>query len=616
MNRFFDRSNICQTAALLLAALLLGCMMYLASVQVYAENADANTDEIISVTDEEPDETEKTENPADKEDEKTVDDAGENDGSSSRQDSEEDNAGPKESEIKADEPAAGYSASEAADGLRCTYDGVLQRNILLAVEHFDGSYTVVSPGTKNSIIYSFDKNGIGRVLRGKTVASVSYKDTANDYYIIDGVISTENAAEYVTAGGLLYKVDPDGSATLFSGVMSGKNRPQSPTDEELHVIGMSGIDGTDSIYAPRAYCTGSRNEEFRADESAGTEGIYCDRLYQDGKLHTSDKTAYMFIEGYAYEVYKKGAVLRYKDPDSSGEIQIAADGFCYNVIAGTGKIASGYTGVFENYYYNNAALGTASDTYYITFNDLLYQVSTDGSAAPFTGTYNGEDYYNGEKGFTGWKTENGSRYYYIAGKKATGWNRIDGNYYYFDTSGVMQADAIVGSSSSGYYYVDDTGIRITDSVVQQAVDFVIAHGGTGTSEAKLKNCYNYMYKNFPYKRDYGIPDETNMADKAKILFTEEKGNCFCFASAFAYVAKTLGFDARAVTGRVVAAAGGTTPHGWTPIKISGTWYIFDVELQTQSSTDFYKKTKHPWGATAEHTYELIITNGKVNWVEV
>ena len=45
-----------------------------------------------------------------------------------------------------------------------------------------------------------------------------------------------------------------------------------------------------------------------------------------------------------------------------------------------------------------------------------------------------------------------------------------------------------------------------------------------------------------------------------------------------------------ITGQVKARRGGTTPHGWTEVKMGDTWYIFDTELQDALGGNYYKKT--------------------------
>jgi glucan-binding YG repeat protein len=101
---------------------------------------------------------------------------------------------------------------------------------------------------------------------------------------------------------------------------------------------------------------------------------------------------------------------------------------------------------------------------------------------------------------------------------------------------------------------------------------------------KLRACYNWYKKN---KVSY----RTNKEDPLKLsgnswitryateLFEDNRGNCYRHASSFAYIASVLGYEPKIVVGKVQAAAGGMTAHGWVEITIKGTPYIFDERLQ-------------------------------------
>lgn len=69
-----------------------------------------------------------------------------------------------------------------------------------------------------------------------------------------------------------------------------------------------------------------------------------------------------------------------------------------------------------------------------------------------------------------------------------------------------------------------------------------------------------------------------------------RGNCFCFAAAFAGAAKALGYDARYIEGRVGMARGGTGPHGWVEVVINGTTYVCDPDGEYELGRNFYMVT--------------------------
>ncbi len=219
---------------------------------------------------------------------------------------------------------------------------------------------------------------------------------------------------------------------------------------------------------------------------------------------------------------------------------------------------------------------------------------------------------------TGWKTISSKKYYFASnGKMTTGWKSISGKYYYFNSSGVLQTNKIVGSKSNGYYYVDSSGVRVTSDEITYAVEFVMAHSDSSDSAAtRLKDCYNYLWKNYPYNRTYETPDASTMSDEAVAIFKNGYGNCYKYAAAFACIAKVLGYESRVCVGKISARSGGMTPHGWTEVKVNGSWYLCDPDMQMNyPSRNVYLVTEsaYPYNHTVTTKYTLTISEGKVTW---
>lgn len=98
----------------------------------------------------------------------------------------------------------------------------------------------------------------------------------------------------------------------------------------------------------------------------------------------------------------------------------------------------------------------------------------------------------------------------------------------------------------------------------------------------LRSCYNWVVNNMSYQ-SLGVPSlpsgYTSRSQWYAIkAFSEHRGNCYCYAAAFYYLAKNLGYNAEYVEGRVTAVGGGYTPHGW--VVINGA-YICDPEAQDE-----------------------------------
>lgn len=65
----------------------------------------------------------------------------------------------------------------------------------------------------------------------------------------------------------------------------------------------------------------------------------------------------------------------------------------------------------------------------------------------------------------------------------------------------------------------------------------------------------------------------------------------------------LGYDSYVQAGQCSARRGGYTPHSWVEIKMDGTTYVFDPELQfAGGAPDLYKKTYS--------TYPITVKKGK------
>lgn len=94
----------------------------------------------------------------------------------------------------------------------------------------------------------------------------------------------------------------------------------------------------------------------------------------------------------------------------------------------------------------------------------------------------------------------------------------------------------------------------------------------------LKEIYNHVKNDFSYlKRNYYDSGETGWdINEAITIFSTGKGNCYCYAGAFCYLARGLGYNARTWSGTI-----GTEdqPHAWTEITLDGEVYICDPEIE-------------------------------------
>lgn len=198
---------------------------------------------------------------------------------------------------------------------------------------------------------------------------------------------------------------------------------------------------------------------------------------------------------------------------------------------------------------------------------------------------------------TGMTVIDGKSYYlYPEGRIARGWTKIDDSWYFFYFDGAMAVNTAVDGidlGSDGKTVSEGGEIVPPENELREKVDSILLSIITPgmTEEEKISACYWYMANNFTYKRTYETPSGDWTGGFAMEIFTTGKGNCYRFASAFAYLLNELGYETKVITGKVGTRSGGTAPHGWTEVKIGGEWFVFDTELQyANKNKDYYWKT--------------------------
>ena len=197
-----------------------------------------------------------------------------------------------------------------------------------------------------------------------------------------------------------------------------------------------------------------------------------------------------------------------------------------------------------------------------------------------------------------YKTENGKRYYSAATeftyktKKAVGWLTINGKRYYYDKNG----DLVKNQYVDGYKLSSNGAMTDKSYKLYKKVRAVISEKTKGITdnEKKLKACFDYLSNNFSYLRDDSAFYDGWQIDYAYTILSTGKGNCYKFASAFAFIARELGYDASVIVGQVTSVSGGFIPHGWVEIKVDKNVYVYDPDLQMELgryyNVNFFKIT--------------------------
>lgn len=103
-----------------------------------------------------------------------------------------------------------------------------------------------------------------------------------------------------------------------------------------------------------------------------------------------------------------------------------------------------------------------------------------------------------------------------------------------------------------------------------------------TGATGLKRAFNYVaglrYGNSETSARTGSWTKWSVK-YANSMIDKGRGNCYQQAALFAWLAKGLGYDARACQGTYTGGSGKVSQHGWTEVKVSGKWVICDANNQ-------------------------------------
>lgn len=198
---------------------------------------------------------------------------------------------------------------------------------------------------------------------------------------------------------------------------------------------------------------------------------------------------------------------------------------------------------------------------------------------------NGKYYYFHRQGsmLTGWKKlEKGKSYFNKKGVRVTGVRKIDGKYYYFSKHGLMRTGTVRDGKVT--YYLDDKGrmearkkgtqyyrpngkamtqVKARDYDILLKAREILARITTPkmSKSQKLKTCFDWVIRH-PYVTRRGFTSQEGWpAIYADDIFSLGGGNCMSDASAFAYLARAIGYKEV----YVCADALFNSAHAWAEI---------------------------------------------------
>ena len=253
--------------------------------------------------------------------------------------------------------------------------------------------------------------------------------------------------------------------------------------------------------------------------------------YTDGQLDVY-QPGFVQIEDGVYHVSAAGSVI---DPYPAGMVKV--DGvLCHVSVTGSH---------FDNY-----------PAGFVTIDGKLYHVSKDGYAI--------DSYSAGE-------------------------HEIDGGLYYVQKDGSFLTNGSVGHLTFGADGRYTSGNAVLDSYVDQAL--AECTNSSMTKSQKLRAAYLYVRDHGAYlARPHQARGTTAWAEESALfMFEHKKGNCYCFAGQFLYMARRIGYDAYVVSGGVGRK---DSDHAWVMIPENGQQYIYDVELEWGYRVGKYGKANY------------------------
>lgn len=163
---------------------------------------------------------------------------------------------------------------------------------------------------------------------------------------------------------------------------------------------------------------------------------------------------------------------------------------------------------------------------------------------------------------------------------AEGWHNIGGLLFHVNGDRQFDRNTTVDGlelDRNGRY---TTGSEQLDKLLTSAVAGVV--NDKMTQLEKLRAVYDYAKKTFGY---LGIGTVDTSKDGWEIeqainMLTNKRGNCYSWSSVFTYLARQVGFDAKAVVGTGVSPKGSESVHAWTEITIDGVAYTFDPQIES------------------------------------
>lgn len=161
-----------------------------------------------------------------------------------------------------------------------------------------------------------------------------------------------------------------------------------------------------------------------------------------------------------------------------------------------------------------------------------------------------------------------------------GFINLEGQLYYVQENRCFLKDGHVGTLYFGADGRYTSGDATLDATVVSLLKEMIAQNPEADRFALLRIAFDHCHQNYTYRRMLNHPAYGSTGweiQRANTMFETTKGNCFGFAAIFWALSRGLGYETRAVSGKVLKDE---QPHSWCVIQLEdGEDYIFDPQWQ-------------------------------------
>lgn len=172
-----------------------------------------------------------------------------------------------------------------------------------------------------------------------------------------------------------------------------------------------------------------------------------------------------------------------------------------------------------------------------------------------------------------------------------GFVNIDGWLYYVKEDGYLLKDETVGTlqfGPDGRYTSSDEEL---DQKVAELLRGMIEENPNASRLELLRVIFDHCHQTYTYRRIYdGNPNYGATGweiSLAKDMMESGKGNCYSYSAVFWALARGIGYEARAISGKCLSDE---QPHSWCMLELDGEDYIFDPQWQynyTERGIDHY-----------------------------